>query len=48
MLSVASLVVPIGVAVATCVCAATVMLHQPTEDAVPSFELGVLLHGTFM
>jgi hypothetical protein len=45
VLSVAGLVLPIGLVMATCVCTAALLLHQPSVNSVPSYELAVVLHG---
>eukprot|EP00200_Dunaliella_tertiolecta_P006841 CAMPEP_0202376560 /NCGR_PEP_ID=MMETSP1127-20130417/7031_1 /ASSEMBLY_ACC=CAM_ASM_000462 /TAXON_ID=3047 /ORGANISM="Dunaliella tertiolecta, Strain CCMP1320" /LENGTH=263 /DNA_ID=CAMNT_0048974375 /DNA_START=22 /DNA_END=810 /DNA_ORIENTATION=- len=45
VLSVAGLVVPIGILVAVCVCTAAVWLHSPAADAIPAYEQAVVIHG---
>ncbi|KAF5836137.1 Rft protein-domain-containing protein [Dunaliella salina] len=45
VLSVAGLVVPLGILVAVCVCTAAIWLHSPAADAIPAYEKAVVIHG---
>jgi len=45
LLPVAGLVVPVGLVVATCVCASAIMLHNSATEAIPAYEKAVVLHG---